>query len=194
MLAMIAIPAGITLHTVHHPAPLIPLNQNSTPYGYTFSLLLFILPAALIGGWFLPSEGLHIPKRAFCWTLAILVPLGCLLDFVFAQWFFEYPNVGATLGLRAPALGRFVPVEEYVFYFTGFWQFFFYTFGSESSGWRPTMWLITLAKPGRCAGFCTMPWLVRIGPIDLWRQSGERNLRCRNGSDSFPFQTAWIFL
>jgi hypothetical protein len=28
MLAMIAIPAGITLHTVHHPAPLIPLNQK----------------------------------------------------------------------------------------------------------------------------------------------------------------------
>jgi hypothetical protein len=120
MLAMIAIPAGITLHTVHHPAPLLPVNQDSTPYGYTFSLLLFILPAALIAGWFLPSEGLHIPKRAFCWTLAILVPLGCLLDFVFAQWFFEYPNVGATLGLRAPALGRPVPIEEYVFYFTGF--------------------------------------------------------------------------
>jgi hypothetical protein len=120
MLAMIAIPAGITLQTVHHPAQLMPVDQNSTPYGYTISLLLFILPAALIGVWFLPSEGLHIPKRAFCWTLAILVPLGCLLDFVFAQWFFEYPNVGATLGMRAPALGRPVPIEEYVFYFTGF--------------------------------------------------------------------------
>jgi hypothetical protein len=120
MLAMIAIPAGITLQTVHHPFPPMPVDQNSTPYGYTFSLLLFIFPAALIAGWFLPSEGLHIPKRAFCWTLTILVPLGCLLDFVFAQWFFEYPNVGATLGLRAPALGRSVPMEEYVFYFTGF--------------------------------------------------------------------------
>jgi hypothetical protein len=109
MLAMIVIPAGITLQTVHQPVPLVPVNQNSTPYGYTFSLLLFILPAALIAGWFLPSEGLHIPKRAFCWTLTILVPLGCLLDFVFAQWFFEYPNVGATLGVRAPALGRPVP-------------------------------------------------------------------------------------
>jgi hypothetical protein len=120
MLAMIIIPAVITLQTVHHPAPSIPLNQNSTPHGYTFSLLLFIIPTAIIAGWFLPSEGLHIPKRAFCWTLSILVPLGVLLDFFFAQWFFEYPNVAATLGWHAPALGRPVPVEEYVFYFTGF--------------------------------------------------------------------------
>jgi hypothetical protein len=63
---------------------------------------------------------LHIPRRAFYWTLAVLVPLGCLLDFVFAQWFFDYPNRGATLGISAPALGRAVPVEEYVFYLSGF--------------------------------------------------------------------------
>jgi hypothetical protein len=120
MLAMIVIPAVITLQAVHHPAPPIPVDQNSTPHGYTFSLLLFIVPTVFIAGWFLPSEGLHIPRRAFYWTLAILVPLGFLLDFFFAQWFFTYPNVGATLGWHAPALGRPVPVEEYVFYFTGF--------------------------------------------------------------------------
>ncbi len=120
MLAMIVIPALITLETVHHPAPLMPVDQTSTPHGYTFSLLLFIIPAGLIAGWFLPSEGLHIPRRAFFWTLGLLVPLGCLLDFVFAQWFFDYPNRGATLGILAPALGRWVPLEEYVFYFTGF--------------------------------------------------------------------------
>jgi len=120
MLAMIALPAGITLRTVHHPSPLMAVDQGATPYGYTISLLLFIFPSALIGLWLVPGEKLHIPKRAFCWTLAVLVPLGCLLDFVFAQWFFEYPNAGATLGVHAPALGRPVPVEEYVFYFTGF--------------------------------------------------------------------------
>jgi hypothetical protein len=120
MLAMIVIPAAITLQTVHTPVPLIPASQSSTPYGYTVSLLLFIFPIAFIAGWFLPSEELKIPRRAFRWTLLILVPLGCLLDFVFAQWFFDYPNAGATLGIRAPALGRAVPVEEYVFYLTGF--------------------------------------------------------------------------
>jgi hypothetical protein len=39
-----------------------------------------------------------------------------MLDFFFAQWFFVYPNLGATLGIPAPALGRYVPVEEYIFY------------------------------------------------------------------------------
>ncbi len=120
MLAMIVIPAALTLHAVRIPPPPIPLNQASTPHGYTFSLLLFIVPITFIAAWFLPREGLHIPQRAFWWTLAILVPLGFLLDFVFAQWFFDYPNVGATLGVGAPALGRHVPVEEYVFYLTGF--------------------------------------------------------------------------
>ena len=62
---------------------------------------------------------MHVPRRAFWRTLAILVPLGFLLDFFFAQWFFVYPNLGATLGILAPALGRSVPVEEYIFYLTG---------------------------------------------------------------------------
>jgi hypothetical protein len=44
---------------------------------------LFIFPIVFVSAWFLPSEGLHIPLRAFWWTLAILVPLGFLLDFVF---------------------------------------------------------------------------------------------------------------
>jgi hypothetical protein len=120
MLAMIVIPAGLTLHTVRIPGPAIPVNQSSTPYGYTVSLLLFIVPIIVISLWFLPSEGLHIPQRAFWRTIAILVPLGCLLDLVFAQWFFEYPNAGATLGIHAFAFGKQVPVEEYIFYFTGF--------------------------------------------------------------------------
>ena len=33
MLAMIVIPAAITLQTVHIPAPLMAVNQKSTPHG-----------------------------------------------------------------------------------------------------------------------------------------------------------------
>jgi hypothetical protein len=119
MLAMIVIPAALTLHTVRILPPPIALNQVST-HGYTFSLLLFIVPIIFIAAWFLPSDGLHIPQRAFWWTPAILVPVGFVLDFVFAQWFFDYPNHGATLGITAPALGRPVSLQEYVFYLTGF--------------------------------------------------------------------------
>jgi len=120
MLAMIAVPAGITLHTVHDPAFLQIPSANPTPYGYSWSLLLFVVPIVVIGWWFLPSEGLRIPQRAFWRTIWILVPLGFGLDFFFANRFFVYPNPKATLGIGAPALGGSVPIEEYVFYFTGF--------------------------------------------------------------------------
>ena len=43
-----------------------------------------------------------------------------MLDLVFAQWFFDYQNSGATLGIHAFAFGKPVPVEEYIFYLTGF--------------------------------------------------------------------------
>jgi hypothetical protein len=119
MLAMVVIPAALTLHSVRSPATLT-VGPNASPHGYTWSLLLFLVPIATIAIWFLPSEGLEIPQRAFWRTIAILVPLGWLLDFIFAQWFFCFPNPKATLGLTAPALGRWVPVEEYIFYLTGF--------------------------------------------------------------------------
>jgi hypothetical protein len=120
MLAMVIIPAAIALHSVRFPSQLVATNPNPSPYGYTSSLLLFVVPIVVIGFWFLPSEGLNIPHRAFWRTIAILVPFGWLLDVVCAQWFFYFPNREATLGLLAPALGKGVPIEEYLFYLTGF--------------------------------------------------------------------------
>ena len=154
MLAMIVIPAVITLQTVHHPSPPIPVDQNSTPHGYTIQPSALHRSRGVHRRVVAAHEGLHIPKRAFCWTLAILVPLGFLLDFFFAQWFFDYPNVGATLGWRAPALGRPVPVEEYVFYFTGFLAVLLLYI------WLGEFWLaaynvlIIPGKPSRCAASC----------------------------------------
>ena len=119
MLAMVVIPAAFTLHSVSAPGKLN-VGLDSSPHGYTWSLLLFLVPILVIAVWFLPSEGLEIPQRAFWWTISILVPLGWMLDAVFAQWFFCFPNPKATLGIPAPAFGRPVPIEEYVFYLTGF--------------------------------------------------------------------------
>lgn len=114
MFGMLAIPAAITLHTVRASA------QNPTPHGYTVSLLLFIVPIVVIGLWFIPQAGIPVSKKAFWWTIGILFPLGAALDFFFAQYFFRFPNAQATLGIKAPALGGGVPVEEYFFYLTGF--------------------------------------------------------------------------
>ena len=74
----------------------------------------------IIAFWFVPREGVKIPKRAFWRTIGILVPCGFGLDFFFASRLFVFSNPGATLQIAAPALGKPVPVEEYVFYLTGF--------------------------------------------------------------------------
>ena len=101
-------------------------SGNAAGWPGSFALRLHVEPASLHrsdpGDWgvVLPSEGLEIPQRAFWRTISILVPVGWLLDIIFAQWFFVFPNSKATLGIGAPAFGRPVPVEEYVFYLTGF--------------------------------------------------------------------------
>lgn len=120
ILAIVAIPAGITLHTVRVPAIISIPNPNPTPYGYTVSLLLFLVPIAVIGLWLMPAEGIEVPKSAFWLTIAILGPLGCALDFFFASRFFTFSNKGATLGIETPVVGGSVPIEEYIFYFSGF--------------------------------------------------------------------------
>jgi hypothetical protein len=120
MLAMIVIPATITFNTVRVPAKLDIANPNPTPHGYTWSLLLFIVPIVVIAFWFIPQEHLNLPKRAFWRSIGVLVPFGFGLDFFLASRLFIFPNPGATLKIAAPALGKPVPIEEYVFYLTGF--------------------------------------------------------------------------
>jgi hypothetical protein len=67
-----------------------------------------------------PQEGIKIPKQTFWRTILILFIGGSSLDYFFANRFFTYNNHAATLRIPAPALGGSVPMEEYVFYLTGF--------------------------------------------------------------------------
>jgi hypothetical protein len=123
MLLMVTAPVALTLHTVKIPA-FRPLSElvpaNPSPYGYSVSLLIFVVPILLIGFWFLPQAHIRVSKHAFWWTVGILFPMGAALDFFLAQFFFRFPNPAATLRIPAPALGGPVPVEEYLFYLTGF--------------------------------------------------------------------------
>ena len=120
MLLMIILPAGLTLHVIR-VSPVVTGSLSSvSPYGYTVSLLLFVIPILIILVWLVPIEHLKISKKSFLWTIGILFPLGVALDFLFARSFFTFPNADATLRITAPALRGGVPVEEYLFYFTGF--------------------------------------------------------------------------
>lgn len=120
MLGMVALPAALTLMTVRGPARPDALAANLSPYGYTVSLLLFVVPIVVIAFWLAPREEVKISKKAFVRTLLLLVPMGLGLDFFFGRLFFTFPNPGATLRITAPAFGGGVPIEEYVFYCAGF--------------------------------------------------------------------------
>ena len=98
--AAIVIPAGLTLRTVVHPVILQATSDNPTPFGYTWSLLLFIIPIGALGWWFARRPDLQFPRKAFWRTLAVLTPLGFALDLLFGNAFFVFPNESATLGWK----------------------------------------------------------------------------------------------
>jgi hypothetical protein len=156
MLALVCLPATLTLNTVRSPGVLQVAVSDPTPHGYTVSLLLFLVPIAVIGAWFLTRSKPHVPRRAFLWTLGLLVPLGFALDFFFASRFFVFPNRGATLGIGAPALGGAVPIEEYAFYLTGFTSvLLIYT-------WLDEYWLAAYNVPDYHGPASRIPRLVRF--------------------------------
>jgi hypothetical protein len=101
-------------------------------YNYTWSLLIFLVPIAAILWWFVttPENELEPDRNAFLVTLSALVASGALLNLLFADDFFSYPNTRAVLGCRIcsiPALDFFsvdfehpIPIEEFAFYISGF--------------------------------------------------------------------------
>lgn len=120
MVAILTVAAGLTLWTVRDPGTLRLDSPDPTPYGYTVSLVLFLLPVAALGWWFARHPEHRLPRKAFAFTIKVLAPLGFVLDLLFGHTFFTFPNPGATLGLGVPALGGPLPVEEFVFYLSGF--------------------------------------------------------------------------
>jgi len=118
--AALIVPAAIALRTVVHPAILQATSNNPTPLGYTWSLALFIIPIGVLAWWFGCRPDLKFPRKAFWRTLAVLAPLGFALDLLFGNAFFIFTNKAATLGCNVPALGGAIPIEEFIFYLTGF--------------------------------------------------------------------------
>ncbi len=120
IVGLLVLPAALTLRTVRHPGVLQLDSDNPTPAGYTWSLLLFVVPLAALGIWFARRTELALVRKAFWRTLAVLVPVGFLLDLLFGNAFFTFANRHATLGVRIPAVGGPIPLEEFLFYLTGF--------------------------------------------------------------------------
>jgi hypothetical protein len=119
MILVVVVPATIALNTVKR-AGVLEVPADPTPLGYTWSLLLFAVPLLTLAFWFLRHPQYSFQKKSFWRTLAVLVPLGVVLDVFFGHDFFTFENPQATLGISFPALGGPLPVEELVFYVTGF--------------------------------------------------------------------------
>jgi len=90
------------------------------------------------------------------------VPLGWALDFFFARKFFLFPNPGATLRITGPALGGGVPIEEYVFYFTGFVAVLLIYI------WLDEYWLAAYSTPIDSATRTGFVRLLRFHPQSLF--------------------------
>ncbi len=147
MMLVVAVPAALALSTPANPTPLMPPEQFTSPYGYTLSLGLFIIPIIVIAGWFLRHPTYHVERRAFWLTVGVLTPMGFALDILLGNAFFTFINAEATLKLDAPGymFGQGwvwdIPIEEFIFYFTGFLAVLLFYI------WNDLYWLNAYAHP-----------------------------------------------
>jgi hypothetical protein len=156
ILGLLVLPAALTLQTVQHPGRLEITSTNPTPLGYTVSLLLFLVPAAVLLWWLRQRRDLARQRRACGRTLAVLVPLGFLLDLLFGNAFFTFPNPAATVGLRVPAVGGPLPLEEFIFYLSGFGVVLL------TYVWADEYWMAAYNIPDYAAATAGIPRLVQF--------------------------------
>jgi hypothetical protein len=127
MSACIILPVWMTMRTVHASPPWAPAAPNPTPFGYSVSLVLFLVPVIVIGIWhqLRPLDSAH--RRAFWWSAALVGAAGFVLDIGFGYEFFQFRNPDATLGIRVAAwsfsdrgwIVHYLPIEEFGFYVLG---------------------------------------------------------------------------
>lgn len=127
ILAAVSIPAGITLSTIDTARRVISPVEHSSPLGYTWSLLLFLVPVAAIVIWLFKYQEEKMIRKSFWISLLLLIPLGFILDIFFGLTFFTFNNPGATLGINVYGFDlatmswhKEIPIEEFIFYLSGF--------------------------------------------------------------------------
>lgn len=94
---------------------------------YTLSLLMFVAPVGALSVALVRRRAWKDSWRPLALSLGVLFPMGAVLNLLFADDFFTYPNAAATLGWAVPAVRGLrlssshpIPVEEFAFYGFGF--------------------------------------------------------------------------
>ncbi|HYV96303.1 MAG TPA: hypothetical protein VE967_02485 [Gemmatimonadaceae bacterium] len=124
-MAVLGLPLALTLLTIK--APMHADGANDSPYGYTVSLLIFLVPVLAIGFKHITGPAHPANKRGLIGAAAAIAVLGFLLDLFFGYEFFSFTNPGATIGVRLPAfdvatfhwMPSYLPIEEFGFYILG---------------------------------------------------------------------------
>ncbi|MFC1536559.1 hypothetical protein ACFL48_01945 [Pseudomonadota bacterium] len=114
------IPIVLTLSTVEVAGTLVIPTDNPTPLGYTWSLSLFLMPLSVLIFWAHRFGLQPFQIKAYYLTMAILAPVGIILDLLLGHTFFTFENHGAVSGYTLPAIGGGIPIEEFIFYISGF--------------------------------------------------------------------------
>lgn len=184
---------GFVVVSVLAPLP----AMLATRHQYTWSLLLFALPAAFMAvelslRGHLATEARHLGR-----ALALLVPMGVALNLAFAADFFTYENPAAVLGLTVPGLrlsgvdwAHRIPVEEFCFYGLGFFTVLLAyrwaargLFGGHPLGPDAGGWMHALAHPAVYVG-------VPVALVAL----GTGLQRAMNPGAPFPSYWAYLML
>jgi hypothetical protein len=134
LMATLAVASAFAMVRIGVSQKPVDFTSNPSPLGYTFSLALFVLPCAVFGTWLWRSPQSAEQRRAFLYTLVLLIPLGFGLDLIFGRVFLSFPNLQATLGILIPGYDLrtgwtglwgpgwkpALPLEEFAFYSLGF--------------------------------------------------------------------------
>ncbi len=120
LIFIIVIPVALTLQSIESPATLTQTSSNPTPLGYTISLSLFLFPMTALIIWLWRHKENNFHKKAFIYCIALMSPTGIILDILFGNTFFAFENHDAVTGITFPAVGGPLPVEELIFYISGF--------------------------------------------------------------------------
>jgi hypothetical protein len=97
--------------------------------GYTVTLGFWVIPTLIIGIFLWKKKLLHpVQKKALAINISVVTMLGLVMELLWAQYFFLFPNPDMVLGLYI----NNIPIEELLFYPTGFWFVcFMYVFCDE---------------------------------------------------------------
>lgn len=162
MVGVVVLPVAATLATIRGPATM----ENPSPYGYTVSLLIFLIPILAISRWHL-SRGRGYDQKAFIWCVVIMAGIGTVLDIAFGYHFFVFPNEAATLGLRVPAwdwsnmtfVRGYLPIEEFGFYILGG------IFMATAYLWSEEVWLSDFRRDDYHEAAVDHPQLIKLSGV-----------------------------